>query len=455
VLVEAARDIADVDPAKALLLLIDAAWAANESADRASQSEIGRLARELAPHVGDEHSTFIADLLTGLDTIAAGDPGGAVPILRRAIAVAEASDDPREVTWGGIASLWLGDGEGAGRFFERAAAICRARGMFGILGPVLGSLSLQHFLSQQYDQAAIVSREAIAFCRDAGAENLTTVPLSVLSLLAAIRGDDDEATRIANEMIDYGNARGMPLTVARPVWALALVDLGRGRWAEAAARLRVLVPGRLALASGLVMQTYPDRIEAAVRAGELDDARAALEELEAWTATRPAAQWLERRVASCRALLTTGDEASAEFEAALAADVPGRPFDLARIHLLYGEHLRRERRRSDSRVQLRIALEGFERLRAEPWSERARVELRASGETARKRDPSTSAHLTPQEVQIARLVSEGLSNKEVAAQLFLSPRTIDSHLRNIFGKLAITSRTQLARLSFAEEAAAV
>jgi DNA-binding CsgD family transcriptional regulator len=144
--------------------------------------------------------------------------------------------------------------------------------------------------------------------------------------------------------------------------------------------------------------------------------------------------------------MATGEDATTYFEESLALSAAALPFDLARIHLLYGEHLRRERRRTDSRVQFRAALDGFERFGAEPWAERARAELRASGETARRRDPSTTAQLTPQELQIARFVAEGLSNKEVAAQLFLSPRTIDSHLRNVFSKLAISSRTQLARL---------
>jgi DNA-binding NarL/FixJ family response regulator len=124
-----------------------------------------------------------------------------------------------------------------------------------------------------------------------------------------------------------------------------------------------------------------------------------------------------------------------------------RPLDLGRIQLAYGEHLRRIRRRSDARTHLRAALAAFEALRAEPWAERARAELRASGETARKRDASTAFDLTPQELQVARFVAEGLSNKEVAAQLFLSPRTIDAHLRNVFSKLGVTSRSQLARMS--------
>src|SRR5262249_43314879 len=131
------------------------------------------------------------------------------------------------------------------------------------------------------------------------------------------------------------------------------------------------------------------------------------------------------------------------------------PLDLARIQLLCGEHLRRERRRRDARESLRAALEGFERLGATVWAERARAELRASGETARRRDPSTASQLTPQEPQIARCVSEGLANKEVAAQLFLSPRTVDAHLRNVFAKLGITSRTQLARLELGANGLAV
>jgi DNA-binding NarL/FixJ family response regulator len=124
-----------------------------------------------------------------------------------------------------------------------------------------------------------------------------------------------------------------------------------------------------------------------------------------------------------------------------------RPLDRARTRLLLGEHLRRRRQRVAAREQLRAALGELRALGAALWAERAEAELLASGETARKRDPGTLGELTPQELQVARFVGEGLSNKEVAAQLFLSPRTIDAHLRNVFAKLGITSRTQLARMA--------
>jgi DNA-binding NarL/FixJ family response regulator len=130
-----------------------------------------------------------------------------------------------------------------------------------------------------------------------------------------------------------------------------------------------------------------------------------------------------------------------------------RPLDAARIHLHYGEHLRRERRRIDARVHLREAFDGFDRLGVEPWAERARRELRATGETARKRDVSPLAELTPQELQVARLVGEGATNKAVAAQLFVSPKTVEFHLTRVYRKLDVRSRTELVRRLITQEPA--
>jgi DNA-binding CsgD family transcriptional regulator len=197
--------------------------------------------------------------------------------------------------------------------------------------------------------------------------------------------------------------------------------------------------------------SVPDKIEAAMRAGRADAAAEAMPAFETW-ATHSGVYWAPPILAACKALVAGGEAATEQFEEALRLHARARPFDLARIQLLYGEHLRRLRRRVDARAQLRAALEGFERFGAEPWAERARTELRASGETARSRDPEAAPRLTPQELQVAQLVAQGLSNKEVAAQLFLSPRTIDAHLRSVFAKLEITSRTQLARMPLGDGA---
>jgi DNA-binding CsgD family transcriptional regulator len=191
--------------------------------------------------------------------------------------------------------------------------------------------------------------------------------------------------------------------------------------------------------------SLPDRIEAAVRAGRPEEARASLQLLEKWAAESDSTWSLARLAVSC-ALLAEGGEATGHFERALWLIGEAQSFDRARIQLLYGEHLRRDRRRTDSRVQLRAALEVFEEFQAEPWAERARTELLATGETARKRNPSTIDQLTPQELQISRLIAQGLKNKEVAARLYLSPRTIDYHLRKVYVKLGVTSRFQLTQL---------
>ncbi len=188
-----------------------------------------------------------------------------------------------------------------------------------------------------------------------------------------------------------------------------------------------------------------ERIEAAVRAGEVATARAWTEDLAAFAeATRR--PWALSAVAFGKALTADAD-AELLFERALSdAATGGRPLDVARVELAYGEWLRRSQRRVDARIHLRRALETFHDVRAQWLASRADSELRASGETARKRDPSTLLQLTPTELKIAQLVSSGMSNKDVAAQCWISPRTVAFHLRNVFAKAGVTSRGELARL---------
>jgi DNA-binding CsgD family transcriptional regulator len=188
----------------------------------------------------------------------------------------------------------------------------------------------------------------------------------------------------------------------------------------------------------------PDAVEAAVRTDRTDEVIRELDDFRDWVRSSEHPIGLAL-LARCEALLEPGDAEPCWQRAAELADVLA-PIEQGRTALLYGEWLRRQRRRTDARRHLRAALELFERVGAVPWETRARAELRASGETARRRDPSTLDQLTPQELQIARLVATGKTNPEVAAQLFLSPRTIDYHLRKVFQKLDISSRAELARL---------
>jgi DNA-binding NarL/FixJ family response regulator len=189
--------------------------------------------------------------------------------------------------------------------------------------------------------------------------------------------------------------------------------------------------------------------DAAVRADRPDVARSWLTEVEAFAEATGIASAMAA-AAHGRALLAAGNDAEQYFQASLEAHARStRLPDRAHTELAYGEWLRRARRRVDAREHLRAALVLFDDLDATPWAERAAAELRASGETARRRDVSTATELTAQERQVAGLVRQGLSNKDVAAQLFVSPRTVDFHLRNVFSKLQVSSRAELMALTLA------
>jgi len=229
-------------------------------------------------------------------------------------------------------------------------------------------------------------------------------------------------------------------------WALGLLDLGQGRAAECLARLEPLTGGPLRFhVSGL--RAVPDQVEAAVRLREPERAAEAFAHFSRW-AEHGGRPWAAALVLRCEALLGAEADAEARYLAALKlhAEQP-RPWERARTELLYGEWLRRARRKAEARGPLRSALWTFEELEAAPWAERARAELAASG-TAVPQDRARSplAGLTPQESQIVRLAARGLSNRDIAAQLFLSSRTVGYHLYKAYPKLGVGSRGELAGL---------
>jgi DNA-binding CsgD family transcriptional regulator len=453
-LIEAARNVAGLEPCKAVELLIWATGSASMGGQPKALQEVSELAGTVVSSRADDESASVARALAAFARAREGAPPTRASELEDAFVWASTSNNAERVFAVSIAALFVGEQERFGTLINRATSLARARGEFGILAEALTMSAVRHHLAQRFDEAALAAREGLRFARELGAPNATARPLCLLAFAAAVRGDEAEARRHAGEVVELAAAHGLPGRAAFAAYALAMLELGRSRWTEALEHLAVVADPRPHVGDRFVAKgALPDTIEAAVRAGRMSQAREALSALEEW-APRSSVPWpLLPRLSSCRALLTSGDEANAHFEEALRLGADDGPFDLARIQLLYGEHLRRERHRAEARVQLRVALEAFEGMRADPWAERARAELRASGARARRRDPSTIDRLTPQELQIARLVAEGLSNKEIAAQLFLSPRTIDYHLRNVFAKLGITSRTQLALLQLGENEA--
>ena len=237
--------------------------------------------------------------------------------------------------------------------------------------------------------------------------------------------------------------------MARPVqdltqWAKGVRALVTG---DGAGALHHLAAVELPALQAMVAQ---DRMDAAVRAGDLPQAAAWVAELRGVCRRHRTSVGAScRRIRPCPDLVGPRC-AQEEFQTSLVHHAQSdRPYDRARVQLAYGEHLRRNQQRVEARRHLRAAFETFADLRATPLADRAAEELRASGETARKRDPSTLVDLTPMELKVAGLVSQGLSNKDVAAQCWISPRTVAFHLRNVFAKTGVTSRGELARLDLA------
>ncbi|MGY1604452.1 ATP-binding protein [Geodermatophilus sp. SYSU D00815] len=383
------------------------------------------------------------DLLRGLAAVPAGDWRTAATHLRRAMALAEdlADDDQDLLPNLGIAAMHIGDDAAAFRFDDRLLARARSTGALVMVLYALTRKAFPQLATGRWSAAVAGAAEALPLAENTGQRGLTALPLAVLAVVAAWRGEDaDEHLAALDEIVatePLGILAGTVTDLAR--WARA-VRAGAG----SAASLRYLAQIEHPLArrwAGL------DRVEAAVHAGREDLARDWLADLEEFAAAT-GSDWATALVEHGRAVLADGPAAEEHFRRALAAHgrsarVPAR----ARTQLAYGEFLRRSRRRVDARAQLRAALETFEDLGAEPWAERARQELRASGETARRRDQGEVPALTPQEQQVATLVRQGLTNRDIAARLFLSPRTVDFHLRNVFAKLGVSSRTELAALA--------
>jgi DNA-binding NarL/FixJ family response regulator len=445
-LLAGAEGAATVDSRKALEMLFDAASCGMQSGDYALVVEAGQRAAAVpSSDDGDDEARFLADLLIGVGSLWLDASSREVPLVLDVIARAERFDKPRLLAGAAMGAGTIGDEAGEAALLRRAVALARASGAVDSLTLALLSTAVAGVLAGRLTVAPEAT-EGLMLAREAGLTGVGSFHRAILGWLAAARGDDDECRSAGAEVAKSAPGTRNALANSISEWGLALLDLSAGRPEETVARLAALRTAAPGFGHPLiVLMSAPDLVEAGVRAHLEEQARAGYAILEAF-AQAGAPTWALALAARCRALLAEGADAEAEFLQALRLVAnTNRRFDWARTELLYGEFLRRERRRTDSREHLRKALEAFEDLGAAPWAERARAELRASGETARKRDPSTLAQLTPQELQIARLVAEGSSNKDVAAQLFLSPRTVEYHLRKVFMKLSISSRSDLIR----------
>jgi len=254
-----------------------------------------------------------------------------------------------------------------------------------------------------------------------------------------VHGDQDRCRQLADTALSGPATASTPAAKPWVHWALGLLNLGAGHPATALAQLETVSQGP-ARYHASALRSIPDLVEAAARVGQPHRATEPLARFTAWAqrARTPDTDALAER---CHALLETGDQAEQHYLNALKPHY--QPFDRARTQLLYGVWLRRARRKTDARTHLRDATDTLDHLGATPWARQARAELTATGATTTQPPSSGPPCLTPQELQVARLAAKGLSNRDIAAHLFLSPRTVAYHLYKTFPKLGITSRSQL------------
>lgn len=333
----------------------------------------------------------------------------------------------------------------AAHFSAAAAPRFRAAGQLGLLTRALAIQAWSLARLGDLAAAAPIATEAAAFALETGQPFMHATVLAVQAEIAALRGDYAQATALTAEAERTGLAAGARPVLATVQLTRGLTALGEGRFDDAFTDLaRIHDPRDPSYSLTLRAFFVTELAEAAVRAGQNEAAMELLRGLEPVAAvTSSPALHVGMRYA--RAVLA-GDSAAELFAVALAADLTGWPAERGRLHLAYGEWLRRQRRVVESRTHLRTAREIFDALGFTAWSERARLELRSAGESSPNRNPDARERLTPHELSIAQLAAQGLTNREIGQRLYLSHRTVSTHLHRIFPKLGISSRGDLAAL---------
>ena len=438
-LMKAARRLEsyDLDLARETYLTAwGAAGLAEDVAARDVLVEICRAVRALPPPDSPRPRDLMLD---GFALLITEGHAAATPTLQQAVLAV--ADIPVEdvlrwgwMTAGASAAVW--DHEGWLASCTRQVQVVRDAGALAALPIHLTYLGMGIVWTGDFAGAASLVAEIDSVAAVTGSR----FPPYILLRLRALQGREGEASAaIASAIEQFG---GQGTTALRAYWAAAVLYNGLARYAEAASAARRATTD--ALNHWIPTWVLPELVEAATRGGDTGLAREALERLA--KTTQPCGTEFALGIeARCRALLSDGAAADELYREAIERlRRTGLRPELARAHLLYGEWLRRENRRADARVQLRTAHDTLAAIGMEAFAERARQELAATGEKVRKRTVETRDDLTAQERQIARLARDGLSNPEIGARLFLSPRTVEWHLRNVFTKLGISSRRELA-----------
>jgi len=450
ILTAAAERVRRPDPERAVAMLAEAAFACFYAGDSARMLAAAERAQALLPAAPSPRTRFLATMTAGMARIIGGDAATGAREVHEAAVLAESSAELREdlqlLPWLTFGPLFLR--QAGGRvLLAHALRAARARAAVGALPLVLNLIARDQAATDRWAVAAATYTEAIGLARECGQQTELTFGLAGLAWLQARRGRETECRDCAAEALGLCGRLGIGLAEVWATAALGELELGLGEAARAAeqfGRLQRLL-GDLGITDA-DLSPAADLIDVYTRLGMTAEAGRTAAGFAA-AADAKGQPWALARARRGQGLVAADTGFAARFEQALElhAQTPDR-FEEARTRLAYGERLRRARNRVLAREQLRAAVDIFERLDARPWADRARAELAATGETRRPRDPNTVDELTPQELHISLLLTSGKTTRETAAAMFLSPKTVEYHLRHVYQKLGVNSRGQLARI---------
>ena len=439
------------DALRAAAMYLEASIFPMSTGDMAALISAADRAREVAEG-RDPALELLAVIVIGEAYLALGERSAGEELLRIAEPFLRGGDPmlapPEVLGMAGHCSIWAEEFDRAEAILSRLVRTYRdASAVVALIYPLAARAHLD-LRRGRWSQAVAGAAESLALAEQTGQIGLLSFSMATQALMLAHLGREADTRAALTVAFETTERMQADAVAAYAIAALGHLELSLGRVTEAAAALEPLVglTARLGMSEPAVVQWRPDLIEALARAGRIAEAEQQLAVLEQ-QAEATGGRWARAAALRCRGILAPEDGFREAFEAALAlhAELP-LPFEAARTQLAYGERLRRAKARAEAREPLRAALSTFERLGAAAWGERAVAELRATGSASGRRAAPASSRLTPHELQVALLVTQGMTNLEVAAALFLSPKTIEYHLGQIYRKLDVRGRAQLARL---------
>jgi DNA-binding CsgD family transcriptional regulator len=438
-LVDAAVGIGRHDRLRAVRLLMKAVETAWFLGDKALMTDTaGRL--KAVGGFGAEPLRPLVQLMLWSAAQAEERPDSTLPPLDEVVTAAQRfrAGDQGDLAMIAEVCLVTGRNSDARALCETLVADARAEGRIGSLSSLLTCLAQALVFDGRHCDALASASEALRIAQDTGQTQCAIEANAIIAYLAAVDGNEERChrhvTAALTESATYAHSAATPWAH----WARGLLDLGRGRLDTALFHLERISQGPMRY-HGSALRSIPDLVEAAVRLGQPQRAAEPLAKFSQW-AQRSGAPEIEALAERCQAVAAT-DDPERHYLAALKLHEAS--FEQARTQLLYGGWLRRNRRKADARAQLRAAVDYLDGIDASPWAQRARAELNAAGVITPQPGRSSRPRLTPQELQAVRLAAEGLSNADIAAQLFLSPRTVAYHLYKAYPKLGVTSRGEL------------